>query len=633
MTSSRLAAIQIHRTIVTLLTLVSAAWGQTAPDPIAAPGRLLDIGGHRLHVHCVGKGSPTVVIDGGAGTWSIHYSHIQAALAGEVRVCTYDRGGLGWSDPGPVPRTSGRMVDELHQLLHAAGAAPPLLLVGHSLGGYNVRIYQSRYPEEVGGLVLVDAAHPNQWDRLPPEWADGVRAEVGWLRGQAERARKGKIPGADIQPGRFTKHSPQWRDTHLAAQLTPKPYEGLALETESVFESATQVPHGHLGSLPLVVLTARRSFDRFAGSGLDTNEANKEWQVMQHELAKLSANVRHVFSEHDHGLHESDPESVVEAIRLGIVNVRGATSRAPAALGLRSDILPLASDRDIDTLLTQLEHAYRAMDADGLVSLFTDDVVQLDVNRRVHVKGRERWAAWTRDINAAHRRMDRRHRGRARVGDWVLVEIEWSGTVRGEALSELRRDVDYRYTGLALLRVRSGRIAEQVIYGDYATLIEQLAESASGPAPDWVARYFDQMVGTWVTDNSAYRTTSEPFDAYGMEWKRGLGGKTLVGRLYAIRDGKEAGTSWEFREFWHPGHSELIASQFGSDGTYGAGPHQRKSDGTMEMLQTFYDPDGDATRVGHRSELKANELTTRSFDVQADGTWKERRTYVWRRKA
>lgn len=324
MTPRRIAAIQFRRTIIGLITLASAAWAQAAQDPLAAPGRLVDVGGHRLHVHCVGAGTPTVVIDGGAGTWSIHYGHIQAALAGEVRVCTYDRAGLGWSDPGPAPRTSGRMADELHQLLHAAGAARPLLLVGHSLGGYTVRIYQSRYPEDVGGLVLVDAAHPNQWDRLPPEWADAVRAEVGWLRGQAERARQGKIAAADVQPGGFTRHAPQWRETHIAAQLTPKPYEGLALETESVFVGATQVPNGHLGSLPLVVLTARRSFDRFAGSGLETNEPNTVWQALQHELAGLSTNVSHIFSERDHGLHESDPQSVVGAIRLGIEKVRRA---------------------------------------------------------------------------------------------------------------------------------------------------------------------------------------------------------------------------------------------------------------------------------------------------------------------
>jgi hypothetical protein len=76
-----------------------------------------------------------------------------------------------------------------------------------------------------------------------------------------------------------------------------------------------------------------------------------------------------------------------------------------------------------------------------------------------------------------------------------------------------------------------------------------------------VARYFDGMVGTWVTDNTPHRSPDEPFDAYGMEWTLGIGGKTLVGRLYGMRDKKDVHTSWEFREFWHPGDGELVASQ------------------------------------------------------------------------
>jgi hypothetical protein len=148
-----------------------------------------------------------------------------------------------------------------------------------------------------------------------------------------------------------------------------------------------------------------------------------------------------------------------------------------------------------------------------------------------------------------------------------------------------------------------------------------------------VARYFDGMVGTWVTDNTPHRSPDEPFDAYGTEWKLGIGGKSLVGRLYGMRDKKDVHTSWEFREFWHPGDGELVASQFGTDATYGVGPHQRKVDGTMEMLQTFYSPTGTVARLGHRSDLKSDELVTRSFDVGPDGKWTAQRTYVWRRQA
>jgi len=171
----------------------------------------------------------------------------------------------------------------------------------------------------------------------------------------------------------------------------------------------------------------------------------------------------------------------------------------------------------------------------------------------------------------------------------------------------------------AVMRTAAGNRPEDAPFG-------------AAPPPAWVATYLEAMIGTWIADNRPHRSEDEPFDAYGIEWKWGVGKKSIVGRLFAMRDGKEVGTVWDFREFWHPGDGQLIASQFGSDGTYGVGPHARKADGTMEMLQTFYAPDGGVRRIGHRSELKPGEMVSRSFDVQSDGTWKARRVYSFRRK-
>jgi hypothetical protein len=159
------------------------------------------------------------------------------------------------------------------------------------------------------------------------------------------------------------------------------------------------------------------------------------------------------------------------------------------------------------------------------------------------------------------------------------------------------------------------------------------AETRAEPIPEWVISTWEQLIGTWVTDNGAYKDETDIMDAYGIEWSWGLGRKSLVGRLYGIRDGREVASFWEFREFWHPGEGELVATQFGSDGRYGVGSHVRRTDGSMEMLQTFYDPTtGALSRVGHRSELEGDVHTTRSFDVSDDGVWSDRRTYVWRRK-
>ncbi len=434
------------RAVAVSLAAAAVAGGQAETRP--APGRLIDVGGHRLHIVCVGEGTPTVVIDGGAGARSIFYSHIQKALAKRTRVCTYDRAGLGWSDSGPLPRTSARMAEELHRLLHAAGVSPPVLLVGHSLGAYTVRIYQQRYPEEVGGLVLVDGAHQAQWQRLPAEWAAGVPALVAWLRERANAADSGTLKSADVEPGAFTNHAPEWRDAHVAALLTAKPYLGEAFENEAAFESAREVPTGNLDALPLVVLTARRSFAAFAASGLDVEQANRVWLELQRELTGLSTNAVQLFSERDHALHVSDPTAIVGAVQRGIDMVR-ARPAGPAALGLTQRLLPTTSTRDVDQLLIRLEDAYRAMDADAFAALFTDDMSQLDVGRRVHIKGRANWLVWTRDINAAHTRMERRHRGRVLNADWVIAEVEWSGSVRAQSVGTRGEDIEYRYSGLA----------------------------------------------------------------------------------------------------------------------------------------------------------------------------------------
>jgi ketosteroid isomerase-like protein len=180
----------------------------------------------------------------------------------------------------------------------------------------------------------------------------------------------------------------------------------------------------------------------------------------------------------DHALNRTDPDAVVGAIEQGIRMVRGRPA-VPAGLGVPSHVLPPTSTPDVDRLLTEIEASYRAMDLDRFVGLFTEDVEQLDVNRRVHVEGREDWREWTRRINAAHLEMDRVHRGRARVGDVVIAEIEWSGTVRGEALGSPGEDRRDRYTGLGLIRIEGSRIRQQVLYGDFATLSEQLGRPDS----------------------------------------------------------------------------------------------------------------------------------------------------------
>jgi pimeloyl-ACP methyl ester carboxylesterase len=138
------------------------------------PGRMVDVGGHRLHLHCTGEGRPTVVLETGANGMSSGWAWVQPEVAKTTRVCSYDRAGTAWSEPGQAPHDAAHVVEQLHSLLANAGESGPFVLVGHSLGGLFVRLYAERYPEQAAGMVLLDASHPDQMERLP----ESVRKQV-----------------------------------------------------------------------------------------------------------------------------------------------------------------------------------------------------------------------------------------------------------------------------------------------------------------------------------------------------------------------------------------------------------------------------------------------------------------------
>jgi len=151
--------------IVLLAALIStAASGQeparrAAPADIlyARPGQLVDVGGFRLNLYCMGTGSPTVVFDSGWEDWAPAWSTVQPKIAKWTRACSYDRAGAGFSEPGPTPRTSLRIAAELHTALHRSGIDPPYILVGNAFGGDNQRVFADLYMDEVAGLVMDDA--------------------------------------------------------------------------------------------------------------------------------------------------------------------------------------------------------------------------------------------------------------------------------------------------------------------------------------------------------------------------------------------------------------------------------------------------------------------------------------------
>jgi pimeloyl-ACP methyl ester carboxylesterase len=147
--------------LLLILTLSSTAQVSTGAPPIPN-GRFIDLGGHRLYIHCEGHGSPTAILENGFEEFSFDWALVQAKVAHFTRVCSYDRAGYAWSDSGPKPRTFLQINLELHDALAKAGERGPLVLVGHSFGGPIVRNFATTYPDEVAGIVFVDGVSEDQ---------------------------------------------------------------------------------------------------------------------------------------------------------------------------------------------------------------------------------------------------------------------------------------------------------------------------------------------------------------------------------------------------------------------------------------------------------------------------------------
>ena len=164
--------------LVALLGLVYQALGARRDvKNYPPPGRLVDLGSHRLHILEAGGGDPTILLEAGLISTVLSWSNLQRELAQSFRVVSYDKAGLGWSDLGPMPRTADRIVDELHTLLRRAEIPPPYVVVGHSFGGLTMPLFAARFPDEVAGMVLVDPVVAAEWN--PPSDHDLRLVRIG----------------------------------------------------------------------------------------------------------------------------------------------------------------------------------------------------------------------------------------------------------------------------------------------------------------------------------------------------------------------------------------------------------------------------------------------------------------------
>lgn len=263
-----------------------------------------DIGSRKLHVTVTGHGSPTIILEAGMGGCSLDWALVAPALSTKANVITYDRAGFGWSEAVLDLPTCSAYVDDLRSLLRTLGAAPPYLLVGHSYGGMIMRLFASRYPEEVCGLVLVDATHESRY--LPEQTTAGRQKQLFSHRSQYRL-------GYMLAPLGI----PRWLKQHIGSKRLPEEwlapvralgykasaYRAVYAELLSTTESSLQLKAAEplKQDLPVIVLSAGKQ--------------NEEWQQGQRKLTNLTKRTNQIIVEDSwHSIHIHRPDAVIHAI-------------------------------------------------------------------------------------------------------------------------------------------------------------------------------------------------------------------------------------------------------------------------------------------------------------------------------
>jgi len=288
--------------------------------PYVEPGQRVDIGGRRINLHCTGTGDPTVILMAGLFSWSVVWYKTQPVIAQKTRVCAFDRAGYGFSDPGPRPQILSDVVDDLHAALNAGPIAGPYVLVGHSLGGIEARLYTQRWPKEVVGMVLVDTSPAGEGliDEEQPGF-DEVKGRESYAADMLHCAFL-------VVKGPLDPSNPKFRGCSAALPNdTPAAFRTIAPRFFTAYYFADKVSlmssvythrydsvdQRRLGAMPLVVLSVQNSWGAPAGARF-----NQRYWIARHEaLARLSSRgVHRMIEGSGHEIQLDQPQAVIDAV-------------------------------------------------------------------------------------------------------------------------------------------------------------------------------------------------------------------------------------------------------------------------------------------------------------------------------
>lgn len=284
-------------------------------------GKMIDVGGYKLHINEMGTSNgPSVILDAGMGCNSLDWSLVQPKIAQFARVYSFDRAGYGWSDAAPSARTSENSVGELHTLLQKAEIPGPYIYVGHSFGGVNGRLYASKYPQDIAGIVLVDSGHEDQLTKLPENPYMKFLEQKKLVNAFAYSGIVRLLNYLPAVQKNFEMIPEKIRSLYFSQRLKAKHIKAMCDEAVAFKESLAQLKasKGDLSNMPLIVISAGKmpTQEETGLSTEDLENMNRGWAELQKDLATKSTKSRHIIAQNSgHMIPHHQPEIIVDAVR------------------------------------------------------------------------------------------------------------------------------------------------------------------------------------------------------------------------------------------------------------------------------------------------------------------------------